>query len=76
MDALDSSWGDWDNGLKSAAMSGQMRLGSTGTIAPILRLQSQFKVVTFEPKDIYAFETRLPFAVLRIERSINDGRTA
>ena len=71
-----ATWGDWDKGLKSAAMIGQMRLGSTGTITPLSGPQSQFRVVTFDPKKSYAFETRLPLAVLRVARSFNADRTA
>lgn len=71
-----ATWGDWDKGLKSAAMTGQMRPGSTGTITPLSGPQSQFRVVTFDLKKSYAFETRLPLAVLRVARSFNADRTA
>lgn len=71
-----STWGEWDKGLKSASMDGQMQLGSTGTITPLSGPQSSFKVVAFDPDQSYAFETRLPMAVLRVARSFNNDRTA
>lgn len=71
-----STWGDWDKGLKSASMEGDMRLGSTGVIIPLSGPQSAFEVVTFDPEKSYDFETRLPMATLRVERSFNADRTA
>jgi hypothetical protein len=71
-----STWGDWDKGLKSASMDGEMRLGSTGVIIPQSGPQSAIEVITFDPVQSYAFETRLPMAVLRVERSFNVDRTA
>jgi hypothetical protein len=55
-------------------MEGDMRLGSTGTITPLSGPQSAFEVVAFDPVQSYAFETRLPMASLRVERSFNAGR--
>lgn len=71
-----STWGRWDRGLKSAQMEGQMALGSVGEIEPLSGPSSRFTVVEFNPKQSYAFETRLPGATLRVERSFNAARTA
>ncbi|MEL7012573.1 MAG: SRPBCC family protein [Pseudomonadota bacterium] len=70
-----STWGQWDRGLKSASMDGEMALGSVGQIIPLSGPSSSFEVVSFEPKNSYAFETRLPGAVLRVARSFNADRT-
>ena len=70
-----STWGQWDRGLKSASMDGEMVLGSVGQIIPLSGPSSSFEVVSFDPKRSYAFETRLPGAVLRVARSFNDDRT-
>lgn len=70
-----STWSQWDRGLKSASMDGQMALGSVGQIIPLSGPSSSFEVVSFEPKNAYAFETRLPGAVLRVARSFNADRT-
>jgi len=71
------SWSRWDKGLRSATMDGgAMRLGSKGLIEPLSGPRSSFAVVAFEPGRSYAFETRLPMAVLRVERAFNADRTA
>jgi hypothetical protein len=71
-----STWGAWDRGLKSAAMDGEMGLGSTGQIQPLSGPASSFEVVSFDPKNAYAFVTNLPMAKLKVERSFNADRTA
>lgn len=71
-----SSWGEWDLGLSSASMDGAMALGSVGQIIPRSGPPSSFEVISFDPKQSYAFETRLPGAVLRVARSFNADRTA
>ena len=70
------TWGLWDRGLKSARMEGAMALGACGEIKPLAGPSARFEVVAFTPKRSYAFETRMPGAVLRVDRSFNDGRTA
>lgn len=70
-----STWGQWDRGLKSASMDGEMALGSLGQIIPLSGPTSSFEVTSFEPKQSYVFETRLPGAVLRVARSFNEDRT-
>lgn len=71
-----ATWGQWDRGLKSAEMDGPMALGSVGRIEPLSGPSSSFTVVAFDPKQAYAFETPLPGAALRVERSFNADRTA
>ncbi len=71
-----STWGSWDQGLRSASMDGEMRLGSTGQIQPLSGPASKFEVVQFDPKDAYAFVTKLPLALLKVERSFSTDRTA
>lgn len=71
-----STWGAWDRGLQSASMTGEMGLGSTGRMQPRNGPASNFKVVLFDPKNAYAFVTKLPLARLRVERSFNADRTA
>lgn len=70
-----STWQEWDKSLKSASIQGKMSLGSVGQIVPLSGPKSTFSVVSFEPKKSYAFETRLPGAVLRVERLFNVDRT-
>lgn len=70
-----ATWGSWDQGLKSASMKGEMRLGSTGQIQPLSGPRSSFEVVAFDPHNAYAFVTRLPMARLRVERFFNEDRT-
>ena len=70
------TWSKWDRGLKSATLDGAMALGSVGQIQPLSGPMSSFEVVEFTPKLSYAFETRLPGAVLRVERSFNADRTS
>lgn len=69
------TWEQWDQGLKSASLDGEMVLGSMGQIVPLSGRPSAFEVVALDPKQSYAFETRLPGAVLRVERSFNADRT-
>ncbi len=71
-----STWKDWDKGLKSASLDGEMKLGSKGIITPLSGPKSAFEVVAFDPFRSYAFETRLPLATLRVERAFSDTRTA
>ncbi|MGL4239446.1 SRPBCC family protein [Tabrizicola sp.] len=71
-----ATWGDWDQGLKSASMQGSMHLGSTGQITPLSGPTSKFKVVSFDAGQSYAFETRLPMASLHVARSFNPDRSA
>ncbi|MEM8776887.1 MAG: polyketide cyclase [Pseudomonadota bacterium] len=70
-----STWETWDRGLKSANMEDQMMLGSVGQITPKSGPPSSFTVVAFDPKQSYAFETKLPGAVLRVDRFFNANRT-
>lgn len=70
-----NTWEQWDRGLKSASMDGEMALGSVGQIIPLSGSSSSFEVVSFDPKQSYAFETRLPGAMLRVARSFNENRT-
>ena len=70
-----SSWRDWDRGLRSASLAGDMALGSVGQIVPLSGRPARFEVVAFDPRQSYAFETALPGAVLRVERSFNADRT-
>ena len=71
-----ATWGDWDKGLKSASLDGPMQLGSKGTIVPLKGAATSFEVVEFKPPQSYVFETKLPMARLRVERSFNVDRTA
>ncbi len=71
-----NTWGEWDRGLKSATMQGQMALGSVGQIQPMSGPSASFEVVDFNPKQSYAFETRLPGAILRVERFFDADRIA
>ena len=71
-----SIWGDWDRGLKSASMDGEMALESTGQIISLSGPASQFEVTEFDPKNSYAFVTQLPMAQLSVARSFNAARTA
>jgi len=70
-----STWAQWDRGLRSASLEGVMALGSVGRIVPLSGPASSFTVVAFDPKQSYAFETRLPGSVLRVERSFDAART-
>lgn len=70
-----ATWSQWDRGLKSASLEGSIALGSVGQIVPLSGPSSSFEVVAFNPKQSYAFETRLPGSVLRVERFFNEGRT-
>lgn len=69
------TWGQWDRGLTSASMDGAMALGAVGQIVPASGPPATFEVVSFAPKQSYAFETRLPGSRLRVERSFNSDRT-
>ena len=71
-----SSWSQWDKGLRSASLEDLMSLGSVGQIIPLSGPSSRFEVVAFDPKQSYAFETRLPGSILRVERFFNAERTA
>ncbi|MEM9344007.1 MAG: SRPBCC family protein [Pseudomonadota bacterium] len=69
------TWEQWDRGLKSAALDGPMSLGSVGRIVPHSGPTTTFKVVAYDLGQSYAFETRLPGAILRVERAFNAERT-
>ncbi|MEM9206964.1 MAG: polyketide cyclase [Pseudomonadota bacterium] len=71
-----STWGDWDQGLKSASMDEPMRLGSLGEIVPHQGSVARFTVTEFSANQSCTFETKLPMAVLRVSRSFNVDRTA
>lgn len=71
-----ATWAQWDKGLKSASMEGEMTLGSTGQIIPLSGPSSRFEVTAFDPRDSYAFVTPLPLARLTVTRSFNADRTA
>jgi len=70
-----ATWGSWDRGLKSARLEGEMRLGSKGEIEPLSGPVATFEVTEFQPNASYTFETKLPGAVLRVNRAFNADRT-
>lgn len=69
------TWGEWDRGLKSASLDGDMTLGSQGEIIPLSGPRGTFTVTRFEPKQAYTFQSPLPFATLEVERFFNEDRT-
>lgn len=69
-----STWGDWDLGLKSARLEGEMKLGSSGEIIPLSGPKATFTVTRFEPRRAYAFRSPLPFASLEVERFLSADR--
>ncbi len=64
-----STWKDWDKGLKDAELEGPMTLGARGKIIPLSGPAARFQVTEFDEGEAYAFETRLPFARLKVRRS-------
>lgn len=64
------NWPTWDTELKSASSAGPLALNVEGTLTPLKGMPSSFKVVAFEPRASYAFETALPNAKLKITRSL------
>lgn len=62
------NWPTWDTELKEASASAPLGLGVDGKITPQSGPSSSFKVVSFEYKKQYAFETSLPMAKLKVTR--------
>lgn len=71
-----ASWGQWDQGLTSASLDGEMRVGAVGEIIPRQGNASRFTVTAFEEGRSYTFETQLPLAILRVQRAFNGDRSA
>ena len=68
-----TTWKDWDLGLKDAVGPTPLTLGDRGQIVPNSGPTSAFEVVAFDDGQSYAFETNLPLAKLRMERSFIGG---
>ena len=65
-----STWAAWDGGLKSAFMDGPFEIAATGQIVPLKGSIVPFTVTAATPKTSSTFVTKLPFARLKIERSL------
>jgi hypothetical protein len=65
-------WGEWDGGLRSARLNGPFATGTTGSLQPMTGPTSKFVIVDVRA-DGYTFETKLPFAVLRVVRQFEIG---
>lgn len=65
-----ATWGAWDKGLKSARAEKPLGLGVTGTLEPASGGTARFRVIAWDLGRSYAFRTALPFASLRIDRSL------
>ena len=65
-----SNWATWDGGLKSASMNGVFEVGASGQIVPLKGSRVPFTVTAAIPRTSSTFVTKLPFAELKIERSL------
>ncbi len=68
-----ATWGAWDRGLRSAAASGPLGPGVTGTIVDLAGRRASFRITEWHPGEVYAFATRLPLARLHVRRAFLPG---
>lgn len=68
-----ATWAAWDKGLKSAVSTGPLGPDATGQITPLSGPQSTFTITEWRGGESYAFETKLPFATLKVRRYFEAG---
>lgn len=74
-----TTWGAWDEGLRSAVLSDVFEVGAAGTLQPLKGPTAAFVVEAVEPSASYRFATSLPGARLVVEReflAVEGSRTA
>ncbi len=70
-----ASWGQWDGGLKSAMLlSNDFKVGAVGRITPRSGPPSAFTITAIDGHNRVVIETRLPFARLILDRSLNGSK--
>jgi len=63
-----ATWGDWDKGLKAAAIDGPFGVGASGWITPLKGPKAAFLIEEMDPEVSYTFATSMPGAKLRVRR--------
>ncbi|WP_245565043.1 SRPBCC family protein [Spirosoma spitsbergense] len=71
------NWKDWDDGLKSAALTGPFQQGAIGMLTPDKGPTSKFVVDSLVPDQSYTIKTKLPFGSLYVKRylTVEEGKT-
>ena len=69
-----SEWRRWDGGLKDARMADSFAVGASGIISPLSGPDARFTVAEVHDRSSCTYDTKLPFARLRVERTLARSR--
>ncbi len=67
-----ASWANWDDGLKSATMTGGFTQGATGKLTPLKGPDASFEIVSLDHGVSYEFATKMPGARLHVLRELTE----
>ncbi len=70
-----ATWGEWDQGLKTATIDGDFIEGATGAITPLKGPKSSFVVSSLIAGASCTFATSMPGATLHVQRDFIESDT-
>ena len=66
-----ANWNKWDDGLKTASLTGPFQAGAKGRLIPDKGPASRFRITDLIPQTSYTFKTKLPLGALYVKRTLS-----